>query len=90
MFRINRLAKRTPSATERHETVRRLTISAAILAAALNAVLFIQTSALTFGAGSLQDAIVSAAHALFPGDGIQPAPATPAPGATPIAVTGGS
>jgi hypothetical protein len=89
VFKIRGLAKRAPRPTERRETVRRLTVTAATLAAALNAILFVQTSAVTFGAGSVQDAIVSAVNTLFPRGGLQP-PANPTPGATPVAVSGGS
>ena len=83
------IARRAPRPAERRETVRRLTVSAATAAAVLNAVLFVQTSATTFGAGSVQDAIVSAVNTLFPRGGLEPAP-NPTPGATPVVVSGGS
>ena len=64
-------------------------MSAATLAALLNAILFVQSGAETFGAGSVQDAVISAISTLFPRGGLATAP-NPTPGATPVAVTGGS
>jgi len=69
--------------------VRRLTAGTAVAAVALTAVLFVDAG--SDQAGALQDALVSLVTAVFPGGGLRSAPApTPAPGATPVAVTGGS
>jgi hypothetical protein len=78
--------------TDQRTTLRRLTVSAAVAAAGLNAVLFAQAGLEQLGPGDFQSAIISAFAGLFPRGGLQPssqAP-TPAPGATPIATTGGS
>ncbi len=85
-----RRRRRRPA--DQRSTLRRVTVSAAAVAAGLNAVLFTQTAFEQSGPGAVQDAIVSAVAGLFPRGGLQPpaqAP-TPAPGASPVATTGGS
>jgi hypothetical protein len=72
--------------------LRRVTVTAAVAAIGLNAVLFLQTAAGPLGAGDPTKAIVSLINAVLPGSGLG-APAAsplPVPGATPIAVSGGS
>jgi hypothetical protein len=78
-----------PRAEATQATVRRLTAGAAVGAVALTAVLSMQAG--SAGLGGVQDAIVSFVGAVFPGGGLRSAPPpAPAPGATPVAVTGGS
>lgn len=74
------------------ETLRRLTAGTALGAAALTTLLFVQTSLAQASPGALQDAIASVISAFFPGANLRPAGEnpSPAPGATPIAVSGGS
>ncbi|MEA2654858.1 MAG: hypothetical protein QOI23_223 [Chloroflexota bacterium] len=78
--------------TEERDRLRRLTVYVAIAAIGLNAVLFLQSAAGWLGSGDVGGAIVSLIAGIFPGSGVA-APNTnpsPAPGATPIAVSGGS
>jgi len=74
------------------ETLRRVTAGAALGAATLTALLFVQTSLAQASPGALQDAIASVITAFFPGASLRPAGENPSParGATPIAVSGGS
>jgi len=84
--------KRRRRITNQREALRQLTVGAAVAAAGLNAVLFVQTGVDQSGAAAVQDAIVSVVNGLFPGAGLKP-PAnqpTPSPNARPIATTGGS
>lgn len=77
---------------DNRSTLRSVTVTAAVAAAGLNAVLFAQIGIEQSGIGSVQGAIVSAVNGLFPRSGLQ-APAnvpTAAPGTTPVATTGGS
>lgn len=84
--------KRRRRPRDQGETLRALTVSAAVAAAGLNTVLFIQVGVAQSGPGDLQTQIVAAISSLFPRAGLQPPAATPSPGsgATPVAVTGGS
>jgi hypothetical protein len=77
---------------EERQRLRRLTIYVAIAAVGLNTVLFLQSAAGWFGSGDPGSAIVSLIAGVFPGSGLAAPGATPqpAPGATPIAVSGGS
>ena len=84
--------KRRRRFTNQREALRRLTVGAAVAATGLNAVLFVQTGLDQSGAAAVQNAIVSAVNAVFPGAGLQP-PAnlpSPSPSTRPIATTGGS
>lgn len=84
--------KRRRRPADQRSTLRRVTVSAAVAAAGLNAVLFAQIGIAQSGPGAVQDAIISAVAGLFPRGGLQPpaqAP-TPAPGTNPVATTGGS
>ena len=77
---------------EDRDLLRRLTVYVGIAAIGLNGVLFLQAAAGWFGSGDPGSAIVSLIAGIFPGSGVA-APGTnpsPAPGATPIAVSGGS
>jgi hypothetical protein len=77
---------------EERALLRRLTVYVAIAAVGLNAILFLQSAAGWFGSGDPGSAIVSLIAGIFPGSNLR-APDTapsPAPGATPIAVSGGS
>jgi hypothetical protein len=69
-----------------------MTIGAAIGATLLNAFLFVETGLTQLGPGAFQDAIASTVNAFLPGAGLHPAAQgpNPAPGATPVAVSGGS
>ena len=69
-----------------------MTIGAAVGATLLNGLLFVETGLAQLGPGALQDAIASTINAFVPGAGLQPATPgpSPAPGATPVAVSGGS
>jgi hypothetical protein len=77
---------------EERERLRRLTIGIAVAGIGLNAILFLQTAAGPLGSGDPTGAIVTLIAGVFPGSGLA-APGSsprPAPGATPIAVSGGS
>jgi hypothetical protein len=89
---IERRLRRRRNSAEERDRLRRLTVAAAIAAIGLNSVLFLQTAAGSLGSADPTAAIVSLIQAVFPGRGLG-APAgtpSPAPGATPIAVSGGS
>ncbi len=76
---------------ERREVLRRLTVTTAVAAVALNALLFAQTGISYAGPGAVQGAIASIIAAFFPGSNLR-APSnlpTPAP-SPPVATTGGS
>jgi hypothetical protein len=83
--------KRRRRITNQRDALRQLTVGAAAAAVGLNAVLFVQTVVDQTGAGAVQDAIVSAVNAVFPGAGLQRpgSPPSSSPHA-PIATTGGS
>jgi hypothetical protein len=72
--------------------LRRITVGVAVAAAGLNAFLFLQTAAGSLGAGDPTQAIVSLIRAVFPESGLAGpgGSPSPAPGATPIAISGGS
>jgi hypothetical protein len=85
-----RKRRRTPG--DQRETLRRLTVTVAVAAAGLNAVLFAQTGIGQVGPGAFENAIVSFINAFVPGAPLQPpaqAP-SPGPGASPVVTTGGS
>jgi hypothetical protein len=84
--------KRRRRPADQRATLRRLTASAAVAAASLNAILFVQTGIEQSGPGDFQNAIIAAIGGMFPRAGLQPAFQTPTPatGATPVATTGGS
>jgi hypothetical protein len=76
---------------EERESLRRLTIWAAVGAVALNAFLFLQTAAGPLGSGDVGKTIAAVLNAAFPGTGLGPPTETPLPvRATPLAVSGGS
>jgi hypothetical protein len=76
---------------EERALLRRITVTVAAVATGLNAVLFLQTAAGPLGVGDPTQAIVSLINAVLPGGGIAPAGSpSPAPAATPHAVSGGS
>jgi hypothetical protein len=77
---------------DQRATLRRLTVTAAVTAAGLNAVLFAQAGIEQVGVGDFQNEIVSAISGVFPGGGLQPASEapSPAPRATAAVTTGGS
>jgi hypothetical protein len=76
---------------DRRETLRRLTVTTAVAAAGLNALLFAQTGIAAAGPGDIQGAIASVISAFFPGTNLRPPSqnATPAP-SPPVVTTGGS
>ncbi|HEY2597503.1 MAG TPA: hypothetical protein VGJ79_03390 [Candidatus Dormibacteraeota bacterium] len=88
---ITRPARRRHPEEER-ESLRRLTVAVAIAGIGLNAILFLQTAAGPLGSADPTGAIVSLIAGVFPGSGLAAPGSTPgpAPGATPIAVSGGS
>lgn len=77
---------------QERERLRSLTAYIAIAAVGLNAVLFLQAAAGWFGSGDVGSSIVSLIAGVFPGSGVAAPNETPgiAPGATPVAVSGGS
>jgi len=88
--RAERQKRRRPG--NQRATLRRLTVTAAVTAAGLNAALFAQAGIEQVGAGDFQNEIVSAISGVFPGGGLQPASQapSPAPRGTASATTGGS
>lgn len=76
---------------EERGLLRWITITVAVAATGLNAVLFLQIGASQLGPGGLQDAIVSAIGGLFPGTGLHPPSQLPtaSPGSAVVA-SGGS
>lgn len=88
---LQRPGRRRHPAEDR-QLLRRLTIYVAIAATGLNAALFLQAAAGWFGSGDPGSAIVSLIAGIFPGSSVAVPNTTPspAPGATPIAVSGGS
>ncbi len=77
---------------EEQDRLRRITAAVAVAAIGLNSILFLQTAAGSLGSGDPASAIVSLIQAVFPRSGLGGPAGTPspAPGATPIAVSGGS
>jgi hypothetical protein len=75
---------------EERERLRRLTVAAAVAAIGLTGVLFLQTAAGSLGSGDPTQAIVSLISAVFPGLAAPTQTPSPAPDATPVAVSGGS
>jgi hypothetical protein len=83
--------KRRRRITNQRDALRNLTVGAAAAAVGLNAVLFVQTGVGQSGVGAVQEAIVSAVNALFPGAGLQRPGSLPTSSPhAPIATTGGS
>ncbi len=83
--------KRPRQPGDRREALRRLTVTTATAAIALNALLFAQTGLAASGPGALQGAIASVISAFFPGSNLRPPSATPTPSAgPPVVTTGGS
>lgn len=84
--------RRRRNPTEERDRLRRLTVAIAVAAIGLDAVLFLQTAAGSLGAGDPTKAIVALISAVFPGSGLAAPSQTPspAPGATPIAISGAS
>lgn len=74
------------------ETLRRLTVTAAVAAIFLNTTLFFQTAISQLGPGDVTGAIVSLARAVFPEGGVQAPSQSPqsTPGVRPVVTTGGS
>jgi hypothetical protein len=77
---------------EDRESLRRLTVAAAVTAIGLNALLFLQTAAGPLGSGDVGKTIASLISAVFPGSGLASPAATPspAPGFKPHAISGPS
>jgi hypothetical protein len=84
--------KRRRRPRDNRETLRLLTVGAAVAATGLNTVLFAQTAVGQFDPGAVQSAIVSVVSALFPDANLQAPSNSPSPpaGSTPVVVTGGS
>ncbi len=76
--------------SNQREVLRRLTVTAALAAVALNGVLFVQTAASTMGPDTADKAILALISTLFPGS-VRPPNEQPLPTPTPaVAVTGAS
>jgi hypothetical protein len=72
------------------ESLRRLTVTAAIAAVTLNGVLFVETAATTTGPDEADRAILALISTLFPGS-VRPPNETPVPTPSPaVAVSGAS
>lgn len=80
--------KRSRKPGDNRNTLRRMTVTAAVAATGLNTVLFFQTASAQLGPGAVQSAIVATVNALFPGT--NPQPPSPGSGGTPVVTTGGS
>lgn len=91
-MRVERRLRHRRDPSEERERLRQLTVGAAVVAIGLNSVLFLQTAAGPLGSGDVGKAISSVITAVFPGSGLAAPAGTPrpVPGATPLAVSGGS
>jgi hypothetical protein len=91
-MRANPRPRRRRNPAEDRERLRRVTVGAAVAAVGLNSVLFLQTAAGPLGSGDVGKTVASVINAVFPGSGLAQPAATPLPlpGATPLAVSGGS
>jgi hypothetical protein len=77
---------------DQRASLRRLTVTAAVTAAGLNAALFAQAGIEQVGLGEFQNEVIAAISGVFPTGGLQPAAGapTPAPRGSASATTGGS
>lgn len=88
-----RLRRSRRRRSDQQASLRSLTVVAAVVATALNGMLFAQTGLGAVSAGDVENAIVDLIGAVLPGGAgsLRPtASPTPAAGATPVVVSGGS
>jgi hypothetical protein len=84
--------KRRRRFSDGRATLRRMTVTAAVVATGLDVVLFAQTGIGWAGPDAVQASIVSFINVFLPGAVLQPpsSPPSPAPSSRPVVTTGGS
>jgi hypothetical protein len=82
--------RRPRRALDQAETLRRWSVTAAVGAIGLNALLFAQTGLTQVGAGDVQASITTFIGALFPGTNLRAPAQSPSAATTPAVVTTGA